>query len=423
MSGMPLKTAISDVYPLPDNATANAGFGALWTVLNEFTEKAELDLASAATTDIGAQLSTKLRITGTTGITSFGTTYRGPILLRFAGIVTLTHNATTLILPGAANITTAAGGVMIAYPKATAGVADGWIVAFSSDYIAAQDALKLDKTGGTLSGALNEAHGADILSAATINLTTATGNLVDVTGTVAITAVTLPNGAERVVRFTGILTLTNGASLVLPSAANITTAAGDFAIFRGYAAGVVRCVAYTRADGTAVGTDGRYSLASGSGPTMVTFIASGTWTKPAGLRAIRVRLVGGGGGSDGAYSGAGGGYSEKFIQAASLGATETVTVGAGGNNLGSAGTSSSFGAHCSATGGAGGPTGEGFGSGGDINIRGGRGASPGPGPGGASMLGTGGTDEQGGAQGYGGGAGIAATRLGAPGIVIVEQYF
>ena len=85
-------------------------------------------------------------------------------------------------------------------------------------------------------------HGADIASAGTVNLDTATGNLVDVTGTATITAVTLSDGRRCTVRFTGILTLTHGASLVLPGVANITTAAGDFAIFQGYAAGVVRCV-------------------------------------------------------------------------------------------------------------------------------------------------------------------------------------
>jgi len=92
-------------------------------------------------------------------------------------------------------------------------------------------------------GAFNEVHGADIASAATLNLDTATGNLVDVTGTTTITAITLANGRERVTRFTGALTLTHGASLVLPGGANITTAAGDFAVWRGYAAGVVRLVA------------------------------------------------------------------------------------------------------------------------------------------------------------------------------------
>lgn len=99
---------------------------------------------------------------------------------------------------------------------------------------------------------MSQTKGADIDSASTINLDTATGDLVDVTGTAAISAITLAEGKMATVRFTGTLTLTNGASLVLPGGANITTAAGDFAIFRGYAAGIVRCVSYVKADGTPV---------------------------------------------------------------------------------------------------------------------------------------------------------------------------
>lgn len=111
---------------------------------------------------------------------------------------------------------------------------------------------------GTLSGnavgpidmathAFNEAHGTDIASAAAINLDTATGNLVDVTGTTAITGITLSDGHKRTVRFTDTLTLTNGANLVLLGGANIVTAAGDYAEFYGYAAGVVRMMSFSRA--------------------------------------------------------------------------------------------------------------------------------------------------------------------------------
>ena len=95
--------------------------------------------------------------------------------------------------------------------------------------------------------------GADVASAATINLDTATGDLVDVTGTTTITAITLTEGRQCTVRFTGILTLTHGASLVLPNAgSNITTAVGDYAIFRGYASGIVRCISYVPADGETI---------------------------------------------------------------------------------------------------------------------------------------------------------------------------
>jgi hypothetical protein len=73
-----------------------------------------VDVASAATLDLGAQTSRLLRVTGTTTITSFGATTPGlrkSWTLRFAAALTLTHNATSLILPTGADIVTAAGDV------------------------------------------------------------------------------------------------------------------------------------------------------------------------------------------------------------------------------------------------------------------------------------------------------------------------
>ena len=98
--------------------------------------------------------------------------------------------------------------------------------------------------------AVNEVKGADVASAGTINLTTATGNLVHVTGTTTITAITIPSGAERTVVFDGVLTLTHHATtLILPGGANITTAAGDSMVVRGDGSGNARVVSYTRASG------------------------------------------------------------------------------------------------------------------------------------------------------------------------------
>lgn len=72
-------------------------------------EAAFVDVASLGTTDIGAAASNNVRITGATTITSLGTAAAGITRrVRFAAALTLTHNATALILPGAANITTAA---------------------------------------------------------------------------------------------------------------------------------------------------------------------------------------------------------------------------------------------------------------------------------------------------------------------------
>lgn len=71
------------------------------------------DVASAATVDLGAQASRSLRITGTTGISGFGTAASGVRKrLRIATGLTITHNATSLICPGAANLVLGAGDIL-----------------------------------------------------------------------------------------------------------------------------------------------------------------------------------------------------------------------------------------------------------------------------------------------------------------------
>lgn len=65
-----------------------------------------------------------------------------------------------------------------------------------------------------------------IASASTVDLSSAKGPLVDITGTTTINAITMATGRELVLRFTGALTLTNSSSLLLPAGKNKTTAAG-----------------------------------------------------------------------------------------------------------------------------------------------------------------------------------------------------
>jgi len=80
-----------------------------------FDADAITDVASATTCDIGAAATSEVNITGTTTITGFGTSNAGIVRCgTFAGILTLTHNGTSLILPGASNITTAAGDSFVA---------------------------------------------------------------------------------------------------------------------------------------------------------------------------------------------------------------------------------------------------------------------------------------------------------------------
>jgi len=219
----------------------------------------------------------------------------------------------------------------------------------------------------------------------------------------------------------------------------------------------------------------------GTTPSVQTFTANGTWTKPANLKYVVVRLVGGGGGGGGAdasasesNAGAGGGsggYCERIISAASLASSETVTIGAAGTAgantglAGGAGGNTTFGALATGNGGGGGdgsntglagvrggaggtaasgninakgtPGGNGTvtntGLGPDGAVQGGNGGSSafgGGGRGGATGGGGGSaTGEDGGNYGAGGGGGhsnngaTAAGGAGSAGFVVVYEYY
>ena len=71
---------------------------------------APVNVASAATTPIGAAPSVNVNVTGTVTITAFDTITAGILrYVTFTGSLLLTYNAVSLILPGAANIQTTAG--------------------------------------------------------------------------------------------------------------------------------------------------------------------------------------------------------------------------------------------------------------------------------------------------------------------------
>ena len=160
-----------------------------------------------------------------------------------------------------------------------------------------------------------------------------------------------------------------------------------------------------------------------------------TWTKPAGAKSVDVHVIsGGGGGASGRKGGAGtvapgggggggGSYSIRSFSASLLGATEPVTVGAGGNggaavtanttngNAGITGGNSSFGAWVATTGGGGAPipTTSSGGAGSSASSRAiFQGSSGGAGSVGAATGTAGGTSAAG-AAGGGGGGGLIAT--------------
>lgn len=170
------------------------------------------------------------------------------------------------------------------------------------------------------------------------------------------------------------------------------------------------------------------------------FTSSGTWTKPAGVTAVHVAVVGAGGGGGGGkgdaagitrYGGTGGGggaWIPRLFKAADLSATVTVTIGAGGGG-GTGGSSSSgsngtdggtttFGTYLASYGGGGGVgggvgnNGSGGGGAGSVGLAGGSGG----GPAGAAVNtsasgfnGAGGSGTNGGASVYGGASGGGTT--------------
>ena len=92
------------------SATRNFRFfdGAYWQPMSAQAD--EVSVASASTVNLGFQTSDKIYITGTTTINSFGAALGGTRRnVRFEGALTLTYNASSMVLPGGASITTAAG--------------------------------------------------------------------------------------------------------------------------------------------------------------------------------------------------------------------------------------------------------------------------------------------------------------------------
>lgn len=242
------------------------------------------DIASATTTDIGAATAEFVDVTGTTTITGLGTIDAGIVrTVRFTGALTLTHNATSLILPSGANITTAANDIAV-FRSLGSG---NWIcVGYKKQDGTAVSAPFLPLSGGTVTGAttisadmtfsgatLKLVKGADVASATALPLIT-DGNYFDVTGTTTVTSFnSVGVGTWVALHFDGALTLTHHATdLILPGAANITTAAGDEALFIEYASGDYRCVSYTKASGLAViSSYGSSSVSTTTGGTAIEF--------------------------------------------------------------------------------------------------------------------------------------------------------
>jgi uncharacterized cupin superfamily protein len=130
--------------------------------------------------------------------------------------------------------------------------------------------------------------GADIASASpTTDIGAVAGLMHDITGTTAVSALgTVSAGIWKILKFEDVLTFThNATSLILPGAANITTANGDVAIMMSEGSGNWRCLSYMKANGSHLGPVLGTEQASTSGTTI-------DFTIPSWAKKITVQFVG-----------------------------------------------------------------------------------------------------------------------------------
>lgn len=101
---VPQTRVVDDTSPVAGGTFSMGSFA--------FNEAKASDIATAATTDIGAAAGNYVELTGTATITGLGTIAAGTRrITRTTGACTFTYNATSLILPTNANIVAAAGDI------------------------------------------------------------------------------------------------------------------------------------------------------------------------------------------------------------------------------------------------------------------------------------------------------------------------
>lgn len=130
------------------------------------------------------------------------------------------------------------------------------------------DSFLTQKDSSAMQNVIYENKGNSIASAATVDLSTATGNFLHITGTTNISSFgTCQAGSRFVLVFDGVLTLTyNGTSLIIPGSANKTTASGDCCMIVSEGSGNWRIVGYFPISGSGGGGGGTVTSITASSP-------------------------------------------------------------------------------------------------------------------------------------------------------------
>lgn len=283
-------------------------------------------LASATTTDIWSLRQAYISVTGTTTITALASAsaVAGTVkVVRFTGALTLTHNATSLILPTAANITTAAGDAMV-------------VLALSSTNVAVVGYQKADGTPLNPTASFTGA----VSFAGIITPTALTGTNNDWNPTGLSTANRIRASASSAATVTGITAVGTGGTLIIHNV-------GSFAITLSNAntgsTGVNR-FSFIR-DATLQPNDSitliydittqRWrvwqSLPLQTAPTVQTLTAGTTYTPTnPGVAWQRIRIIAGGGGGGAQITNPGSTGGTTSFQVNSTGTTWTAVGGSGG---------------------------------------------------------------------------------------------
>ena len=304
--------AASGNVPSPNSAQVGALYRALsagssgWWIGSQ-------TIPSAATVDLSASTAPVVLISGSTTITSFGTpaTSGDVRYVVFTGSLTLTHNATTLILPGAANITTNANDAALMVSRG----ANGWRCV-----------------------AYQKADGKAVIPTA---LTELTGNANSVPARVGTSTGLISNVALSASQILGRGATGDVSAIALGTGLSMSGTTLNAAM-----SGRLIAVTYYNTAGT-------FSFTKATNnPSFIVVEGVGGGGAGGGTTAAGYQ-AGGGGGS--------GGHARKLISAASLAASETITVGAGGTGVsganGNNGGATSFGTFLIVGGGQGGGVG------------------------------------------------------------------
>lgn len=194
-----------------DVATPAEVDDALRELMSQWASKLASDtIASDATTDLSAVEAECITVTGTTTITAFGTLKAGALkYLTFAAALTLTHNGTSLIVPGGADVTTSAGATALVQSLGSG----NWRVLFYQDGIASGAVLSTLYDANTILAANSDDTPAALTVAEqTIVGRITGGNIAALTATQIRTLINVEDGAD-VTDETNVVSALDGATL------------------------------------------------------------------------------------------------------------------------------------------------------------------------------------------------------------------